>query len=240
MDQWEMKPARDHGLTAGERFRSLNRESGLISTGLHLGWWSLVSSYMAVWHRLKITGLHHIPAEPPFILVANHTSHLDALVMASRLPWRLRDRIFPVAAGDVFFQSPVMSAFSAGMLNALPIWRKKCGPHALDDLRHRLLNEPCSYILFPEGCRSRDGQLSGFKPGLGMLVAETAVPVVPCYLDGCFEAMRPNQKIPRPKRIHLRIGEPIAFEAVKNRRDGWLEIASVMENQVKSLAPERI
>jgi 1-acyl-sn-glycerol-3-phosphate acyltransferase len=219
-----------------ERWRSVRRESGLVSTGLHLAWWSLVRVYLAAWHRLTVTGRQHVPAQAPFILVANHTSHLDALVLASPLPWWQRDRIFPIAAGDVFFQTPLASAFAAGLLNALPMWRKKCGPHALEELRRRLLEEPCAYILFPEGTRSRDGKMASFKPGLGMLVAGTEVPVVPCHLDGCFEAMGANQRAPRPRRIRLHIGEPLRFAAVPNEREGWLRIAAATEERVKALA----
>jgi 1-acyl-sn-glycerol-3-phosphate acyltransferase len=237
MQKWDLQPARDLGLPPGQRWRSLQRESGLISTGLHLAWWSLVRGYLAVWHRLAISGQHNIPGQPPFILVANHASHLDALVLAAPLPWRLRDRIFPIAAGDVFFQTPLVSAFAAGMLNALPMWRKKCGPHALEQLRQRLLEEPCAYILFPEGARSRDGQLATFKPGLGMLVAQTNVPVVPCYLDGCHQALPAEQRWPRPRRIRLRIGEPLTFESVANNREGWLHIAGATQERVKVLAP---
>ena len=235
MADWKFEPARDLGLPPGERLRSSKRENGLISTGFHLAWWGLVRSYLGIWHRLAISGQQHLPAQPPFILVGNHTSHLDALVLASPLPWRLRDRIFPIAAGDVFFRTPLVSAFAAGMLNALPMWRKKCGPHALEELRRRLLDEPCSYILFPEGARSRDGKMAAFKPGLGMLVAETAVPVVPCYLDGCIEALHADQRWPRPRRISLCIGEPLVFAGIKNNREGWLHIATTTEERVKDL-----
>lgn len=236
MQKWDLQPARDLGMPPVERWRYLQRENGLLSTGLHLAWWSMVRSYLALWHRLSISGQQYIPAQPPFILVANHASHLDALVLASPLSWRLRDRIFPIAAGDVFFQTPIVSAFAAGLLNALPMWRKKCGTHALEQLRQRLVQEPCSYILFPEGARSRDGAMLPFKPGVGMLVAETDVPVVPCYLDGCFRALTPHQRWPRPRRICLRIGEPLTFAAVPNNRDGWRHIAAAMEECVKSLA----
>lgn len=236
MDKWDLQPARDLGIAPQERLRSVQRESGLVSTGFHLAWWSFVRGYLKVWHRLAISGREHIPAEPPFILVGNHTSHLDALVLASPLPGRLRDRIFPIAAGDVFFETPLMSAFAAGMLNALPLWRKKCGPHALAQLRQRLLEEPCAYILFPEGARSRDGQMLTFKPGVGMLVAETNVPVVPCYLEGCYRALTANQRWPRPRPIALRIGAPLAFGAVANNREGWLHIATALQERITSLA----
>ena len=206
MQDWDLKPARDLEKPLGEQLRSLERENGLISTGLHWAWWTMVRVYMGLFHRLTIHGRKNLPAEPPFVLIANHASHLDALVLACPLSWSQRDRIFPIAAGDVFFETPMLTGFAAYMLNALPMWRKKCGPHALKQLRRRLVEEPCGYILFPEGKRTRDGQMLPFKPGLGMLVAETDVPVVPCYIHGCFEALHPDHQWPSPERISLNVG----------------------------------
>jgi 1-acyl-sn-glycerol-3-phosphate acyltransferase len=237
VDNWKLEPARDLGLPLPEALRSHQRESGLLSTAGHLTWWALVRGYLAVCHRLTIHGREHLPVEPPFVLAGNHVSHLDALVLAAPLPWRLRDRIFPVAAGDNFFETPVMSFFAAGFLNALPIWRKKCGPHALQQLRERLLGEPCGYILFPEGTRSRDGTMGRFKAGLGMLVAGTYVPVVPCHLEGTYEALPPHGRRPRFCRITMRVGQPLTFAAVPDTRPGWVEIARETEDVVRRLAP---
>jgi 1-acyl-sn-glycerol-3-phosphate acyltransferase len=240
VEDWQLKPARDLGMPPGQRFRSIHRESGLIATGAHVVWWSLVRAYLRIAHRLEIHGRDHIPGAPPFVLVANHASHLDALVLASPLPVRLRDRVFPVAAGDVFFDSPIRAAFAATALNALPIWRRKSSPHSLHELRDRLLEEPCAYILFPEGTRSRDGSLAAFKPGLGCLVADTQVPVVPCYLEGTYQALPPNHKLPRFRKIRLRIGEPLVFSSIPNTRPGWEEIARLCETAVWQLAYESL
>ena len=75
-------------------------------------------------HRLAIEGREFIPAEGSFILASNHCSHLDALILASCLPMRLRASVYPIAAGDTFFKSPVTAAMSAVFINALPMWRK--------------------------------------------------------------------------------------------------------------------
>jgi 1-acyl-sn-glycerol-3-phosphate acyltransferase len=238
VEDWKLKPARDLGLPPGERFRSVRRESGLLETAGHVLWWALVRAYLRVAHRLEVHGHKNIPSAPPFVLVANHASHLDALVLASPLPVRLRDRIFPIAAGDTFFDTPMMALFSATTLNALPIWRRKSSPHTLYELRERLLEEPCAYILFPEGTRSRDGSLAAFKPGLGCLVAETQVPVVPCYLEGTYQALPPNRRFPRFHKIRLRIGEPVVFSSRPNNRPGWEEIARQCEAAVRGLASQ--
>src|SRR5215217_3087459 len=198
MDSWQLEPARDTGLTPGERFRSVRRESGLLESFAHQICFSLLRSYFAIAHRLNIKGREKLPRHGPFVLVANHCSHLDALILGAALTRRHRGRAFPIAAGDVFFRSTVSSTFSVVVLNALPMWRKNCGPHALAELRRKLQQEKAIFIIFPEGGRTRTGSMMPFKHGLGMLVAETNVPVVPCGLAGSFEALPPNRKVPRP------------------------------------------
>lgn len=232
MDDWQYKAAGDHGLSEGERLRSVKRESGLVSKIVQSVWRCAVWTYLRVYHRLKIEGVEHLPAGAPFILVANHTSHLDAITLAAALPWRLRQSAFPIAAGDVFFETAPAAIFSAMTLNALPMWRKSCGCHALKELRERLLDDPAIFILFPEGTRSRDGKLGRFKPGLGMLVAESEVPVIPCHLHGAFAACPPDRKLPLPKTLLLRIGKPLRFDHVANDRTGWQEIATRAEEAV--------
>lgn len=234
---WSYAPAKDHGLSELERARSYKREAGLISTIGHQCWWAGVRTYLRLYHRLQVIGAEHIPKEPPFILVANHSSHLDAMVLAAPLPMRLRDRIFPVAAADVFFENAPVTLFASLMLNALPMHRANRGRHALKELRERLVGEPCAFILFPEGARSRTGEMLPVKSGIGMIVAESAVPVVPCWLEGCFEAMRPNQKLPRPRKIRMHIGQAEHFASTPNTRDGWDHIASTLEARIRALRP---
>ena len=235
MEPWELQPARDTGLTPSERFRSVRRESGLIESLTHHACFSMLRIYFAVAHRLAIEGREKLPAHGPFVLAANHCSHLDALVLGAALTPRHREQAFPIAAGDVFFQSSVTSRFSAIMLNALPMWRKNCGPHALADLRRKLQEEKAIFIIFPEGGRSRNGSMLPFKHGIGMIVAETNVPVVPCGLAGTFEALPPNQKLPRPVSIKLTIGDALEFASTPNNREGWSQIAHRVESSVRDL-----
>lgn len=236
MEPWNLQPAHDTGLTPRERFRSVRRESGLLESLTHHACFSLIRSYFAVAHRLTIVGRERLPAHGPFVLAANHCSHLDALALGAALIPRHRERAFPIAAGDVFFQSTLTSTFSAIMLNALPMWRKNCGPHALADLRAKLQEEKAIFIIFPEGGRSRTGSMMPFKHGLGMLVAETSVPVVPCGLVGTFEALPAQRNFPRPVAIKLAIGDPLQFPSIANDRTGWSQIAASVESRVRDLA----
>ncbi len=112
---------------------------------------ALLRIYFAIAHRLTITGRENLPAHGPFVLAANHGSHLDALTLGATLTPHQSESAFPIAAGDVFFQTNVTSTFSAIMLNALPMWRKDCGPRALSDLRRKLQEEKSLFIIFTEG-----------------------------------------------------------------------------------------
>src|SRR5580698_2174873 len=106
MEDWQYKPAGDHGLKPEESLRSLRREAGLTGTLTQSAWRVAVRGYLRIYHRFQVEGASHLPEKPPFIMVANHTSHLDALTLSAALPWKLRRFAFPIAAGDVFFESP--------------------------------------------------------------------------------------------------------------------------------------
>jgi 1-acyl-sn-glycerol-3-phosphate acyltransferase len=232
---WKYEPAHDLGMAPAERWKSLRREPGLSEVIVCHAWWAATRGWLRLRQRLRIEGRERLPAEPPFVLVANHTSHLDALVLGAAVPARLRPRVFPIAAGDTFFETPAAAALSATLLNALPMWRKKCGPHAMEELRARLVGEPCGYVIFPEGTRSRDGLLQRFRPGVGMLVAATPVTVVPCRIEGAFEAWPPTARRPRGGRVRVLVGDPQRFDDVANDRAGWEQVASRLHAAVGAL-----
>lgn len=235
MTDWTYEPAQDLNLVGRARACSLKRECDLPLTAGHFAWGALTRTYFRIWHRLTVVGREHLPSQPPFVLIGNHASHLDALILAAPLPLTIRDRVFPLAAGDVFFEKTSTALFAMSLVNALPLWRRKCTPHALGELRRRLVGEPCGFILFPEGGRSRDGEMKPFKPGLGMLVAGVDVPVVPCHISGAFEALPPDCRLPRPRKIVIRVGPALRFGHLANRRDGWEESARRCEAAVRDL-----
>lgn len=236
MNDWELRPARDLDLPLAARLRSHRREMGL--SGLLAGsvWRSMVQVYLAAAHRFEIIGLENLPAEPPFVLIGNHSSHLDALCLGAALPGRLAHRAIALAAGDVFFGSVASAAFAATALNAMPIWRKQTSRDDLAYLRLRLLEDRQIFVLFPEGTRTRSGEIGRFRPGLGGLVAASDVPVVPCYLDGAFRCWPSTRKLPRPGKLSLRIGPALSFPDLGNDRQGWATVAASAEQAVRSLA----
>jgi 1-acyl-sn-glycerol-3-phosphate acyltransferase len=238
MEPWNLQPARDLGLAPPARWSSPRRESGLSESLAHTGWCLLTRLFFRCWNRLEVLGREHLPGRAPFVLIANHSSHLDAPVLASIVPLRWCDDVSPLAAGDLFFASKPRAAFSGLVLNALPVWRRKQTPgaHSLIELRRRLLETEAIYIVFPEGTRTRNGSMTRFKAGIGALVASTAVPVVPCYLAGTFAAAPPDSRVPRGNKITVRLGEPRSFDAIPNDHSGWLQVATALESAVHELA----
>ncbi len=198
---WKYDSAADLDLSTAERLQGTNREVGLFTTVTTTLRQSLSRAYLRGYHRLDVEGRENLPTGFPLVLVANHSSHLDAITLASVLPVALNRHVFPIAAGDKFFETRRAAAFATLFMNALPIWRKKCGAHSLEQLKKRLVEQPCGYIIFPEGTRSRTGQMARFKQGIGMIVAGTAVPIVPCYLAGAHGAFPPRAHFPRPHKI---------------------------------------
>ncbi|HKS17310.1 MAG TPA: lysophospholipid acyltransferase family protein [Planctomycetota bacterium] len=235
MEEWSYRPAADLGLPFRERLRSLRREGGLVDPAARAAWWAAVKAYLKICHRLVVRGSEHLPRRLPFVMVSNHASHLDALILGSALPWFLRERVHPLAAGDTFFESLPMSAFAAFAMNALPLWRRNCDPRDLEALRRRLVDQPCGYVLFPEGTRSRTGRMGPFKRGLGMMVAGSDVPVIPCRIEGAFEALPPSRSWPRLSRLRLTVGAPVAPSAWPNDRAGWAALTASVEERVRSM-----
>ncbi|MDH4475528.1 MAG: lysophospholipid acyltransferase family protein [Verrucomicrobiaceae bacterium] len=238
MKGWEFQPARDLNLTGIERWRSLQREHGLFSSVARLVWWFLLRAAFYVWHRPVIIGREHLPLQPPFMLIANHSSHLDALLLASLLPAKWRDKVSPVAASDTFFDKHATAAFAAWILNALAIRRRGVRSHDLSEMRDHLARQGAIFIIFPEGTRSRSGEIQTFKSGIGRLVAASSVPVVPCYLDGCFRACPPSARYSKPFRLTVKIGKPLVFQNAPDNRAGWDAIAQRLQREVECLAEE--
>jgi 1-acyl-sn-glycerol-3-phosphate acyltransferase len=102
-------------------------------------------------------------------------------------------------------------------------------------MRHKLTAGGAVFIIFPEGTRSRTGAMQTFHSGIGRLVAQSPIPVVPCHLDGCFRAFPPGRRFIKPLPIHVKIGPPLQFEACPDNRAGWDAITQQLRTAVETL-----
>ncbi|HRQ47017.1 MAG TPA: MFS transporter [Rhodocyclaceae bacterium] len=178
--------------------------------------WLLVSAV----YRLRVQGVEHIPEHGPAIVVANHVSFVDALVImaASRRPIRF-------VMDHKIFRWPVLS-FVFRTSRAIPIASAKEDPEmmerAFDDVAKAL--EAGELVgIFPEGRITHDGEINPFRPGIVRIVERTPVPVVPMALRGLwgsFFSRKGGPAMTRPlrrgvfNRIELLAAAPVAPEAV--------------------------
>jgi len=235
MNPWTYEPAADLEKSITERLRCFPREPDMLVYGLRSAVALVLRVWLAVYHRLEITGREHLPREGSFVLVANHCSHLDALCLLAALPLRKLHRAFPAAAADYFFVSVPRLALAAIVVNALPFARQTQVRHSLDLCRRLLANAGNILILFPEGTRTTTGQVGGFKPGVGALLAGCDVPVLPCHLAGAFRAWPKGHAFPRPAKLRLKIGRPRSFASAQPGKEAACAIAVELEHAVREL-----
>ena len=232
---WTYEPAGDLDQSAVERLRKFPREPDLSVYAVRSFAALMIRAWLRIYHRFEVTGTEHLPADQSFVMVANHASHLDTLCILSALPLRKLHRAFPAAAQDYFFVNLPRLAMAAIVVNALPFGRRGNIRHSLELCRGLLENPGNILILFPEGTRTRTGEMEEFKPGIGLLAAGTQIPIVPCYLAGAFQAWPKGKIIPRPRKLRLRIGEPKIYAHLPAGKDGALQVSADLQKTVAAL-----
>jgi 1-acyl-sn-glycerol-3-phosphate acyltransferase len=233
--EWKLRPARDLGLSIRDRLTSPLRERSLGALAINAVWRRMTRAYLAAMHRLRVTGREHLPDSGPFVLVANHASHLDALTLTSVLRGAPARRVYALAAADTFFTNVATSAFATYAINALPVARLGGGRAGMMAMRERLREDGFVFVIFPEGTRTRTGELGRFKAGVGMLIAGTDIPVVPCWIQGAFDAWPAARKWPKALPVALSIGPPLRFTGVTDDIAGWNHVAAECEAAVRRL-----
>jgi 1-acyl-sn-glycerol-3-phosphate acyltransferase len=232
---WQYEPAPDLDKSLAERLRRFPREPDITVYGLRSLVALILRGWLRTYHRLEIIGRENLPAEGSYVMVANHTSHLDTLCLLAAMPLRKLHRAFPAAAQDYFFVSVPRLAIAAVVVNALPFGRQKNIRQSLQVCHELLANSGNVLILFPEGTRTATGQMGGFKPGVGLLVAGTALPVVPCHLSGGFEAWPKGKWLPRPRKLVLSIAQPRSFAELAPGRESAELVCAELQKAVAEL-----
>jgi 1-acyl-sn-glycerol-3-phosphate acyltransferase len=143
------------------------------------------------------------------IVVANHSSHLDAPLVLGSVPRRIRRDLATGVAADYFFTAPHKRMFTELIFNAFPVDRTGTGANR--GLSKQLLKAGVPLLIFPEGTRSRTGKMGSFKIGAAGLAKAVGVPVVPVALIGAYEAMPRGARWPRRgrPRVVVAVGEPL-------------------------------
>ena len=172
-----------------------------------LGWIFFRVVY-ATCFRWRVFNPERVPQTGAVILAANHASFLDPPLVGCGL-----NRPINYMARESLFRFPGIGALLRSW-NAVPVDRDGGGAAGLKAILERLLAGG-GIILFPEGTRTRDGKLQPARSGIGLIVIKSDAPVVPVRTFGTFEAYGRNHRLPRPKRIAVKYGEPMRFEKLR-------------------------
>ncbi|MEX1255152.1 MAG: lysophospholipid acyltransferase family protein [Dehalococcoidia bacterium] len=183
---------------------------------------------------LTIEGLEHFDeVNGRSLIIANHTSHFDTIIVLSLLPQRIFRRTAVVAAADRFYRERLKSAWYSLKYNAAPIARG--GGSAALAYPAWLLQRDWSLLIFPEGHRSRTGELLPFHAGPAILAVRQETPVLPIHIEGATDILPPGERVSRPAAVRIRIGAPLAFAA----GDDIGQAKDRMETAMRDLAGQR-
>ena len=238
MKKWQYAPSSeaDHALL--ERLRNFPGEPDMLVYGLRSIVALIIRALLRTYCRFEIIGEEYLRSNRSFVLVANHSSHLDTVCLLAGLPLRRLHRAFPAAAADYFFQSMPRTWIATVIVNALPFARQTHVRQSLTICSQLLSNAGNVLIIFPEGTRSRTGELQQFKPGIGALLAGRDVAVLPCYLDGAFRAWPKGSHWPRPRKVRLIIGAPRNYVRITPDKAASSAIAEELHDAIARLAQQ--
>jgi len=158
---------------------------------------------------LRHWGRENIPAEGPVLVVSNHQSHFDPPFVGTgcmrRMNYLARDTLFGFA--------PLRWLISS--LDAIPIDREGIGLSGIKESLRRLKRGEM-VLIFPEGTRTRDGEIAAFRPGFTSLAVRSKATILPVAIEGAFAAWPRRHKLPRLGTIHIRYGPPISPEELRD------------------------
>lgn len=171
----------------------------------------IVRFFLLIIIGINVRNRDKLPNKGPAIIVANHNSHLDTLVLINLLPIKLLPKIRPVAAADYFLRNKLLAWFAINIMGIIPILRDSAKKN-VDPLApcYRALDNHDILILFPEGTRGQPERLSTFKKGIAYLANQYhKVPVIPIFMHGLGKTLPKGEYLLVPFFCDVFVGNAI-------------------------------
>ncbi len=203
--------------------------------------WLLVYAFGQIVLKVRVTGREKLVPGPQ-ILASNHVCNFDPLLVGLAA----RREVHFLAKEELFKASRPFAALIE-MFNAWPVRRGGGDPAAIKRCSW-LLGLKQTVVLFPEGTRSKSGEIATFKPGVGLLAKTANVPVVPVHLGGVDRSIisywtdrdfvkRGYRKKPACNSgIHIAFANPVFPQTYPDGRQGYLSLAQEVESRVRKMA----
>jgi 1-acyl-sn-glycerol-3-phosphate acyltransferase len=189
---------------------------------------------LKLWNRLEVFGSANVPRAGGCIIAANHASFLDPPIVGVGA----FHRVVRFLARDTLYKGPTGKSFFLSIAT-IPISRDRGDVAAMRKAIQELRKGSC-IGLFPEGTRSRNGELQQPKTGIGFLIARSAVPVVPAYVEGSFRAFPRGTGFIKPAKVRIYFGPAIQPEEMAKwtgDRSGYEEIGRLVMSRIAALRP---
>jgi 1-acyl-sn-glycerol-3-phosphate acyltransferase len=171
----------------------------------------------------RVEGLEHAPRNGPYILVSNHCSNLDPPFLGWAVGHQT-GRVIHFMAKDEIRGWPLVGWLSRQ--SGVFFIRRGEVDRGAQRIALDLLASGRALGLFPEGTRSRDGQLRNGRAGAALLAMRAGVPLLPVGIAGTHRIFADSRRIPRRSRVTIRIGQPFTLPPL---RDGGLDRAALLE-----------
>ena len=181
-----------------------------------------------IFFRFKIDGIEKVPEKGGVIVVSNHISHLDPLVIGAAI--RKRQSTFMAKRG--LFKIPLVGAFVKTF--SFPVDRDTPQPSTIKEAVRRLKNGEL-IVMFPEGGRSKDGSLLDAKRGTGLIAALSGAKVIPAYIDGTNTVLPAGAKFIRLSSIRIIFGDSIETKGKESGRDFQERIGNDIMEEIRNL-----
>lgn len=203
--------------------------------------WHLARLLFRTLFRWRVYHWDRVPPRGPVILAANHASLLDPPLVGAATR-----RDIHYLARDSLFRNPVFG-WVLRSVNCVPVDREGGSPAGLKAIVDRV-QAGNAVLLFPEGTRTRDGQLQPARAGIGLIVIRCTAPVVPVRVFGTFEAWPRHARWPRPHPVVVKFGLPLDFSAWRREsetcskprlKEIYREVATQILQGIAELTPHR-